>query len=473
MSGDRRPRLRFAPSPTGYLHVGGARAVLYNWLFARQHDGDMLLRIEDTDVERNRPELVDNILEMIRWLGLEWDGDPVHQSDRIDLYRDATGKLVAAGRAYWCDCEPSEVQARAARRGGPPGYDGFCRDRGLGPGPGRALRFRTPDDGATVVSDVIRGEVSFENRTLEDFVILRSSGMPTFLLANLVDDDAMGITHVLRGEEHLNGTPKYVLIGEALGLDHRPVFAHLPILVNDKRQKLSKRRDDVSVADYRDAGFLPEAMVNYLALLGWGPPDGVEVRPLGEIVELFRLEDVNPSPAFFDVRKLTHINGEYIRALPVDEFLARAEPFLAHGEPARQALRRLGPEVQQRVSTLAEAEGYVDFLFLDEPAVDQTAWDKAMRDERAPNMLDATRQRLAGVPESSWDADTVEAGVRDAAVEAGYLNAEGNPQLAKAQGPVRVAITGRSVGPPLWQSIVALGRDASVARLAEARARLP
>ncbi len=429
----------------------------------------MLLRIEDTDVERNRPELVDNILDMIRWLGLEWDGEPIHQSERLDLYREAADKLIAAGRAYWCDCQPADVRARATDRGGPPGYDSFCRERELGPGPGRALRFRTPDDGTTVVTDVVRGEVAFENRTLEDFVILRSSGIPTFLLANLVDDADMGITHVLRGEEHLNGTPKYLLIGEALGLPHRPVFAHLPILVNEKRQKLSKRRDDVSVADYKDAGFLPEAMVNYLALLGWGPPDGVEVRPLSEIVELFRLEDVNPSPAFFDVRKLTHINAEYIRALPVDEFLARADEYLTHGEPARRALRLLGAEVQQRVTTLAEAEGYVDFLFVDAPVIDEAAWQKVMKDERAAAMLDATR---AGLEATEWTAEAVEAAVREAAVVAGYVNADGNPQLAKAQAPVRVAITGRTVGPPLWQSIVALGRDASVSRLASARARL-
>jgi glutamyl-tRNA synthetase len=446
--------------------------VLYNWLFARQHGGQMLLRIEDTDVERNRPELVDNILEMIRWLGLAWDGEPVHQSERIDLYRAAADRLLAAGRAYWCDCEAGAVQARAAARGGPPGYDGFCRDRGLGPGPGRALRFRTPDDGTTVVTDVVRGDVSFENRTLEDFVILRSSGIPTFLLANVVDDADMAITHVLRGEEHLNGTPKYLLIGEALGLDRHPVFAHLPILVNEKRQKLSKRRDDVSVADYRDGGFLPEAMINYLALLGWGPPDGVEVRPFAEIVELFRLEDVNPAPAFFDVRKLTHINGEYIRALPVDEFLTRADAFVTQGEPAREALRRLAPEVQQRVTTLAEAEGYVDFVFLDEPVIDEAAWQKVMKDGRAPAMLDAAETGLAGVPPAAWAADAVEAAVREAAVQAGYVNAEGHPQLAKAQGPVRVAITGRAVGPPLWQSIAVLGRERSVARLTAGRAKL-
>jgi glutamyl-tRNA synthetase len=464
-----RPRLRFAPSPTGYLHVGGARALLYNWLFARQYDGELLLRIEDTDVERNRPELVDNILDMIRWLGLEWDGEPVHQSERLDLYREAAGKLVASGHAYWCDCQPTDVQARAVERGGPPGYDGHCRDRGLGPGPTTALRFRTPDEGATVVSDVIRGEVRFEHRTLEDFVIVRSSGMPTFLLANLVDDADMGITHVLRGEEHLNGTPKYLLIGEALGLDHRPVFAHLPVLVNERRQKLSKRRDDVSVADYKAQGILPEAMVNYLALLGWGPPDGVEVRPLDEIVELFRLEDVNPSPAFFDVRKLLHINGDYIRALPTDEFLARADEFITQGERARAALRQLGPEVQERVSTLAEAEGYVDFLFLDEPVVDETAWEKAMRDQRAPAMLDET---IGGVEFANWSDEAVEQVVRDAARRAGYVNAEGNAQLSKAQAPIRVALTGRSAGPPLWQSIVALGRERTVTRLRAARARL-
>jgi glutamyl-tRNA synthetase len=473
VTSDGPPRLRFAPSPTGYLHVGGARAVLYNWLFARQQDGELLLRIEDTDVERNRPELVDNILEMIRWLGLAWDGEPIHQSDRVDLYREAADKLQAAGRAYWCDCDPGAVQARAAARGGPPGYDGFCRDRGLRPGPGRALRFRTPDDGTTVVSDVVRGEVSFENRTLEDFVILRSSGMPTFLLANLVDDADMAITHVLRGEEHLNGTPKYLLIGEALGLAHRPVFAHLPILVNEKRQKLSKRRDDVSVADYRDGGFLPEAMVNYLALLGWGPPDGIEVRPLDEIVGLFRLEDVNPSPAFFDVRKLTHVNAEYIRALPVEVFLERVDPFVTHGEPAREALRRLGPEVQTRVTTLVEAEEYVDFLFLDPPVLDEAAWQKVAKDDRAPVMLETTASALAAVPAEAWTAEAVEAAVRDAAMVAGYVNAEGNPQLAKAQAPVRVAVTGRSVGPPLWQSIAVLGPEASVTRLEAARARLP
>ncbi|MGH9261185.1 MAG: glutamate--tRNA ligase, partial [Acidimicrobiales bacterium] len=350
------PRLRFAPSPTGFLHVGGARTVLVNWLVARRQGGQFLLRIEDTDSERNRPELTDDILEQIRWLGLPWDGAPTHQSERLHLYAKAADELIAAGRAYWCDCTPEQVQQRARQRGGPPGYDGYCRERGLDRGPATALRFRVPDEGATTFDDLVRGTVTFDNAKLEDFVLLRSNGIPTFLLANVVDDADMGITHVVRGEEHVNGTPKYLLIGEALGLDHRPVFAHLPVLVNEQRKKLSKRRDSVSVADFRDEGYLPEAMVNYLALLGWGPKDGVEIRPLDEIVELFRLEDVTPSPAFFDTRKLQHVNAEYIRALDADEFVARARPFFAFGELTEAVLRPIAALVRDRVRLLTEVE---------------------------------------------------------------------------------------------------------------------
>jgi len=248
--------------------------MLFNWLHARRTGGEMVLRIEDTDAERNRPELTQNILDMLQWLGLGWDGEVAYQSDRMDLYREAADRLLAAGQAYWCDCTAEASQARAKERGGPPGYDGFCRDRGLGPGLGTALRFRTPDDGATSFDDLIRGHVTVENATLEDFVLLRSSGTPTFLLANIVDDADMAITHVVRGEEHVNGTPKYLCLGDALGLAYRPIFAHLPVLVNESRQKLSKRRDSVSVQEFKDQGYLPGAMVNYLALLGWGPRTG-------------------------------------------------------------------------------------------------------------------------------------------------------------------------------------------------------
>jgi glutamyl-tRNA synthetase len=464
-------RTRFAPSPTGYLHVGSARAVLFNWLFARRHGGEFLLRIEDTDAERNRPELTDDIYASIEWLGLGWDGAPVHQSDNLERHRAAAASLHAAGHAYWSDAPAGVPGGNGGAHDGPPVRRFPDRDAGLGPGPGRALRFRVPDEASTVLSDLVRGEVTVANADIEDFVLLRANGAPTFLLANAVDDADMTITHVLRGEEHVNGTPKYLLIRGALGLGETPVFAHLPILVNAARKKLSKRRDAVAVSDFCARGILPEAMVNYLALLGWGPPDGVEIRPLAELVELFRLDDVTPSPAFFDVAKLEHVNGEYIRALPVEAFLTRCEPFLVEPERSRAALAALAAEVQTRVRTLAEAEAYVDFLWLDDPAVDEAAWAKAMKSERAGAVLDATiTEWVAAEP---FDPDTARTGLERAAMAAGYVNAEGGPQLAKAQGPIRVAVTGRSVGPPLFESVVVLGRDRTIERLRAARVRVP
>lgn len=465
------PRLRFAPSPTGFLHVGSARAVLFNWLVARGTGGEMLLRIEDTDVARNRPELTDNILETLGWLGLGWDGEPVHQSERADLYADAAAKLMAAGRAYWCDCTPEEIQARAKERGGPPGYDGHCRDRGLERNERTALRFRTPDEGTTTFDDLVRGTVSFENAALEDFVLLRSSGIPTFLLANLVDDADMAITHVVRGEEHVNGTPKYLLIGEALGLAYRPVFAHLPVLVNEKRQKLSKRRDSVSVADFRAEGYMAEAMVNYLATLGWGPKDGVEIRPLAEIVEQFRLEDVTQSPAFFDVQKLQHFNATYIRALSPEDFVVRSTPFFHHPDETASVLRPLAELVRDRVRLLTEVEPMVDFLRSDVVEIDDESWQKGVvkLGERGTAMLDAAVARLS---DADWERDAVEAALKDAAVAAGFVNQEGHAQMSKAQAPVRVATTGRRVGPPLYESLVVLGRERTLDRLRGARSRL-
>jgi glutamyl-tRNA synthetase len=452
-------RVRFAPSPTGYLHVGGASTALANWMFARQQGGENLLRIEDTDTERNRPELTDNILEMLDWLGLHWDGEPVRQSDRADLYAAAAEKLVNSGHAYYCECTAEEVQARNKAAGGKPGYDGFCRDRGLGPGPGRALRFRAPDEGATTFADLIRGDISFDNESIEDFVLLRSNGTPTFLLANIVDDADMQITHVLRGEEHLNGTPKYLLLSGALGLGYRPVFAHLPLLVNEQRKKLSKRRDDVSVGDYKARGFLPEAMRNYLALLGWGPPDGVEVRPIDEMVELFRIEDVNPSPALFDVKKLTHVNSEWIRRLDVADFVERAGEFVT-GEDERAALRALAPLAQERVKVLDELPDYFDWVHA--PAEDPKSWDKAMKLPAAADVLDAIIEAYADAP---WERDELHARFMALGERLG-INA------SKVQGPIRVTVTGRIVGLPLFDLLEFLGRDETLRRLRAGRARL-
>jgi glutamyl-tRNA synthetase len=326
-----------------------------------------------------------------------------------------------------------------------------------------------PDEGATSFSDLVRGEVSVEHADIEDFVLVRANGTPMFLLANAVDDADMAITHVLRGEEHVNGTPKYLLIQEALGIATRPTFAHLPILVDEQRKKLSKRKHAVAVSDFRARGILPEAMVNYLALLGWGPPDGIEVRPLHEIVELFRLEDVNPSPAFFDVKKLEAINGDYLRALPVEEFVQRVEPFLGQRERSHPALLTLADAVQTRVRTLAEVEGFIDFVWLDEPVVDERDWTKATKDERTAPMLEATADAWSSC---SWEPEAVQEAFEAAATSVGWLKDDGTVNIRKAQDPVRVAITGRSVGPPLWESVVAVGRDRSVARLREARAKL-
>ncbi|MEO9223813.1 MAG: glutamate--tRNA ligase [Acidimicrobiales bacterium] len=466
-------RVRFAPSPTGFLHVGSGHSALANWLFAKHNGGQFLLRIEDTDAERNRPELVDGVLKMLTWLGLAWDGDPVHQSDRRERHRETAEMLFASGHAYYCDCTPDDVQTRAAERGGKPGYDGFCRDRGLQPGEGRALRFRVPVDGATAWHDLIRGEVAFEHANIEDFVVLRSNGAPIFVLANAVDDADMAITHVIRGEDHVNNTPKYLLILHALELPAPEAFAHMPLLVNEGRKKLSKRRDDVSMADYRDRGFLPSAMVNYLALLGWGPPDGVEVRPVSEIVDLYRLEDVNPAPAFFDTKKLLHVNAEHVRALSTDDFVAAAKPFLHGGPPAEEALASLASEVQERVRTLGEVDSMIDFLYLDEPRIDEASWQKAIvKGKAVPEMLSATIVRLEALAADEWQPAPIRAAVEAAAIDAGLVNAEGKPQLSKAQGPVRVAVSGRTVGPPLFESLAVLGRDRTLARLRNTRHRV-
>ena len=466
-------RVRFAPSPTGFLHVGSGHSALANWLFARHTGGEFLLRIEDTDAERDRPELVDNVLEMLQWLGLQWDNTPPRQSERHALYADAAAKLLADGAVYPCECTGEQVQARNKESGGKPGYDGFCRDRGLETGPGRALRFRTPRDGRTGWTDLVRGEVSFANADIEDFVVVRGNGAPMFLLANCFDDADMGITHVIRGEDHVNSTPKYLLLVAALGLAAPTAFAHMPLLVNEGRKKLSKRRDDVSMSDYRDRGYLPEAMVNYLALLGWGPADGVEVRPIEEIVAQYRLEDVNAAPAFFDQKKLTFVNAEKIRALSAEEFIERSRPFLTLGEPAVAALRSLVTEVQERVRTLVEVEPMIEFLVVDEPTIDEASWTKAVTKGKAvPEMLAATVSRLDALPADGWVPDQIEAAVRAAAVDAAIVNAEGEPQLSKAQGPVRVAISGRTVGPPLWESLAILGRERTLVRLRAMQAKL-
>ncbi len=453
------PRVRIAPSPTGYFHVGTGRTALFNWLFARQHGGSFVLRIEDTDSARNRPEYVDGILRAMQWLGLDWDEGPYFQSQRNELYQAAIGRLLAEGAAYACDCTPSEVAERAKRQGRAPGYDGHCRDRGLEPLSGRLVRFRTPDTGQTVFDDVIRGSVAVDNALIEDFGLRKSNGDPLFLLANVVDDADMAITHVIRGEEHVPNTSKYVLLWEALGYGTHPVFAHLPLLLNSAKKKLSKRRDKVAMEDYRDEGFLPEAMRNYLALLGWSPGGDREIISLEELLAEFRLEDVKSAGAVFDERKLQAVNAEYLRALPTDELVERAQSWLLG------RWRPLAAQVQERARTLAQVYSLTDFLYLPDLVVDPDEWEREVRRNPAFGAVLAAAAKRYGELED-WDA----ASIHDATVAAGEDAGVG--AVRKAQAPIRLAVTGRTIGPPLWESLQTLGRERTLARLADGQRRL-
>src|SRR3954447_24751189 len=371
------------------FHVGGARSALFNWLYARQHGGTLVLRIEDTDASRNKPEWTDGIIRALAWLGIREDQyeGPYFQSANAEAHRAAADRLLAAGRAYYCDCTRDDVIARTGDTYR--GYDGHCRDRGLGAGPGRALRFRTPDEGSTVVVDLIRGKPEFDNATIEDFVIARGDGSVLFMLANVVDDMTQRITHVIRAEEHLSNTPKQQMLWEALGA-HPPIWAHVPVVVNEKRQKLSKRRDKVALEDYQAEGYLAEAMRNYLMLLGWAPSGDREIVPWDVVEEEFRLEDVHPSPAFFDVKKLRAFNGDYIRAMSVEEIAQACLPWVEDASvPWRQdaydpaVFAAVAPLAHTRVALLSEIVSMVDFLFLDEPAIEDAAWAKAMKTEAA------------------------------------------------------------------------------------------
>jgi len=459
--------VRFAPSPTGMLHVGGARSALFNWVVARQSGGTMVLRIEDTDAARNRPEWIEGIVSALDWLGISPSGyeGPYLQSQFLAEHQAAAQRLFEQGRAYYCDCTREEI---VARTGDPHrGYDGYCRDRGLAPAPGRALRFRAPDQGTTIVVDLVRGKPAFDNATIEDFVVARGDGSVLFLLANVVDDISQGITQVIRGEEHLPNTPKQQLLWEALGHEP-PVWAHLPVIVNEKRQKMSKRRDKVALEDFRDEGYLAAAMRNYLMLLGWAPRGDREIVPWEEMEREFRLGDVNSSPAFFDVKKLRAFNGEYIRALSAGEFIQACQPWLARPAapwpPERfdpRVFAALAPLAQTRIALLTEITGMVDFAFLAEPAVDEASWAKAMK-EPAADVLAAAAAALESAP---WEPDSLR-------VQLEEIGARFGMSLGKVQAPVRVAVTGRTVGLPLFESLAVLGRDRTLHRLQGARDRL-
>ena len=461
------PRLRIAPSPTGFFHVGGARTALYNWALARRLGGTFVLRIEDTDEARNRPEWNQGIIDALAWIGISADDPafegPYFQSAYAAEHVAAANRLFETGHAYYCDLTSEQIQERSTANGAT-GYDGYSRDRGLGPRPGSVLRFRVPA-GTTVVRDAVRGEVSFDNATIEDFVLLRGNGSPMFLLANVVDDITMRISHVIRAEEHLPNTPKQQMLWEALG-HPAPVWGHVPVLVNEQRKKISKRRDKVALEQFRDDGFVAGAMVNYLMTLGWSPRGDTEIVPWSTIEAVFRLEDVTHSPAFFDLKKLAAFNGEYIRAMPVEAFTEACRPWLnrwcdEHPEAVwnEAVWNAMAPFVQLRAITLADAAGVVDFLFLPSPELDEASLAKLVS---TADLASSTSAVLCGSVAAfavcEWSAEMIKAAFEAVADAQGL-------KIGKAQASVRVAVTGRTVGPPLFESIESLGRDETLRRI--------
>jgi glutamyl-tRNA synthetase len=447
------PRLRFAPSPTGALHIGGARTALYNWLAARHDGGSLVLRIEDTDRERSTAENVEQILDALRWLELDWDGEPVSQASRADRHRAALQRLLESGAAYRDSATAKDVEAWKAEHGADRGYRGEPVDA-----PGAAVRLRVPDEGETVVDDLIRGAVSFPNRSYDDFVIARGDGSVLYNFAVAVDDAEMGITDVVRGDDHLSNTPKQLLVLAALGFE-APRYAHLPLLHGPDGRKLSKRHGAASVQELREAGYLPAAVRNYLALLGWGADDDATLIPTAELVERFRVEDVGKAAAIFDEKKLRWVNGRYMREMPLDEYV---DAVAVHqGRPVDERLRGACEIVQEKAQTLAEVWPLIRFLF-EPPVEDEKAWRKVMKDEALP-ALEASREAL--VAAGDFSAAAVEAALAPLPERLGT-------KPGRVYQPIRVAISGGTVSPGIFESLAALGREESLHRIDAAIGRL-
>jgi glutamyl-tRNA synthetase len=486
---DPAVRVRFCPSPTGAPHVGLARTALFNWAFARHHGGTFVFRIEDTDASRDSQESYDTLLEVMRWLGFDWDEGPevggphapYRQSERYGIYADVAQKLVSAGRAYHCYCSQEELEERnqAARaEGRTPGYDGHCRSlseeqhaayesQGRKP----VIRFRMPDRAITF-DDLVRGEITFQPEHVPDFVLVRANGHPLYTLVNPVDDALMEITHVLRGEDLLSSTPRQIALYDALaeigvGNGQVPRFGHLPYVMGQGNKKLSKRDPEANLLGYRDRGFLPEGLLNYLALLGWAIADDRDIFSMTEMVEAFTIERVNPNPARFDLKKCEAINASHLRALSVDELARRMVPYLqtvgiigaTPTESQMALLLAAAPLVQERMVTLAESVDMVGFLLVDEAhfSRDPAEVEKSLATEEGRAVTAAAHSALSGI--DTWDAASIEQALREALVDTMGLKPR------NAFGPVRVAVSGRRISPPLFESMELLGREASLSRL--------
>src|SRR5258708_6158022 len=464
------PRVRFAPSPTGYLHVGGARTALFNWLFARHFQGTLVLRIEDTDLERSTPEMVEGILQGLRWLGLDWDEGPYYQTQRTALYRAAGENVVESGAAYYCFCTKDELErrrAKAAAGGRPPRYEGVCRkidraeaSRRKSAGEAAAVRFAIPESGSTSFDDAVFGKVEFSNSELEDFVLLRSDGSPTYHLSVVADDIDLRISHIIRGADHISNTPKQVLLYRALGAAV-PVFAHVPLILGADKSRLSKRQGTTSVMAYRDEGIVPEAFRNFLALLGWTPPEGTpEVLGDSELIRLFNLDSISRSNAVFDRAKLDWFNTEYIRAYPAERLLLLIEDeWKKVGlAPAadREALLATIDLLKPRARSLKDFAVSFRAFFSDEFEPDPAAIEKFLKDDSVRKMLLELGEHYSAL--ENFSEPETEKILRDFAAEKGV-------KAGALINGARVALTGQGVAPSLFAVMQSLGKGKTTARL--------
>ena len=474
-------RVRFAPSPTGDLHVGNIRTALFDWAYARHTGGTFIFRIEDTDTTRVTDEYIQAAIDTLKWLGLNWDegpevggpNGPYLQSQRLDIYAQWAQKFLDQKDAYYCYCKPDELEARReAQRAAnvAPGYDGQCRDlteaqiaQYKAEGREAVVRMRMPD-GSTTFTDEIRGDVTFDHKFVPDFVLVRGDGSPLYTLAVAVDDIMMKVSHVLRGEDLLSSTPRQIRVYQAMGVkpEDYPTFAHLPFVMGQDNAKLSKRNGEVSIAWYRERGFLPEAICNYLALLGWSPGDDRENVTMKELTELFTVDKVHSSPARFDMKKLEAINGDKIRALTLDEFFNWSLPFLVKegvvtGTDAEVAVIKAAlPIIQERIVTLAEVPAMLNFLFVKNFAIAEDCVSK-VNDEAAKEVLARSENELAKL--TTWTHDSIEAALRSSLIEDMGLK----PRIAF--GAVRIATTGSNISPPLFESMELLGQEVSLQRI--------
>jgi glutamyl-tRNA synthetase len=476
-------RVRFAPSPTGYLHVGGARTALFNWLFARRHGGTFVLRIEDTDAERSSWDMVSGIIDGLRWLGLDWDEGPdiggphapYFQSQRLERYRAMAAQLVADGHAYYCYCTTEEIQRKRDAAGGTWTYDRTCRSRSKedvarleAAGAARAVRFNVPE-GETVFDDLVHGRIAFDNANIEDFVALRSDGQPTYHLTVVVDDIDMVITHVVRGDDHISNTPKQVLLYQAFGKE-RPLFAHVPLILGPDKKRLSKRHGATSVTEYQRQGYLSEAMVNFLALLGWSPGNDQEIFSRDQLLKAFTLEGISGGNAVFNPEKLDWFNQQHIALLSAEQLADRLEPILSDagvwrdtfGTTGRQWLLRVIEMYRPRLRKLSQ--------FVDDAALfftEGVEYESAAVEKHLPGMaphLAALRERMETV--EPFDAATIEQALRDLATARGI-------KAAALIHATRVAVTGRAASPGLFEVLELLGREKTVTRLGRAMELLP